>query len=227
MRENFVSVLEAGGVDLVLAGHSHAYERSWLMEGHYGKSTNFSSSMIKSFGDGRLDHDAPFRTSTLIPTPGEGTVYVVAGSSGQTGGIKAAHPAMQLALNVAGSLVLDVDGPRITATFLDQYGNTRDYFTIVRGPQNIPLTHREIEAKPDLRGTNQVSLRLRPLLAGGNFEFRQLTNVLSSDLPSLLDRYTNTEDHTWAETLLPKAADEELDRLVSVAMQVLEEEAKG
>ena len=43
----------------------------------------------------------------------------------------------------------------------------------------------------------------------------------------LLDRYTTSEDHMWAETLLPKASDEELERLVTVAMQVLDEEAKG
>ena len=43
----------------------------------------------------------------------------------------------------------------------------------------------------------------------------------------LLDRYTKSEDHMWAETLLPKASDEELERLVTVSMQVLEEEAKG
>jgi GAF domain-containing protein len=43
----------------------------------------------------------------------------------------------------------------------------------------------------------------------------------------LLDRYTKGDDHVWAETLLPKASDEELDRLVTVAMQVIDEEAKG
>src|SRR5258708_1581821 len=43
----------------------------------------------------------------------------------------------------------------------------------------------------------------------------------------LLDRYAKGEEHTWAETLLPKAADDELERLVTVAMQVFEEEAKG
>ena len=43
----------------------------------------------------------------------------------------------------------------------------------------------------------------------------------------LLDRYAHTEDHMWAETLLPKASDDELDRLVNVAIQVIEEEAKG
>jgi GAF domain-containing protein len=43
----------------------------------------------------------------------------------------------------------------------------------------------------------------------------------------LLDRYTKGDDHVWAETLLPKASDEELERLVTVAMQVIDEEAKG
>ena len=43
----------------------------------------------------------------------------------------------------------------------------------------------------------------------------------------LLARYTHGDDHAWAETLLPKASDEELERLVGVTMQVLEEEAKG
>jgi GAF domain-containing protein len=43
----------------------------------------------------------------------------------------------------------------------------------------------------------------------------------------LLDRYAKGEEQSWAETLLPRAADEELERLVTVAMQVLDEEAKG
>jgi GAF domain-containing protein len=46
-------------------------------------------------------------------------------------------------------------------------------------------------------------------------------------LRRLLDRYAKGEDQSWAETLLPRAADEELERLVTVAMQVLDEEAKG
>ena len=51
--------------------------------------------------------------------------------------------------------------------------------------------------------------------------------ALVAFLRRLLDRYTKAEEHVWAETLLPKASDEELERLVAVAMQVLEEEAKG
>jgi GAF domain-containing protein len=51
--------------------------------------------------------------------------------------------------------------------------------------------------------------------------------ALVAFLRRLLDRFANADDHLWAETLLPKASDEELDRLVGVAMQVLAEESKG
>ena len=51
--------------------------------------------------------------------------------------------------------------------------------------------------------------------------------ALISFLRRLLARHAKSEDQSWADSLLPKAADEELDRLVAVAMQVFEEEAKG
>ena len=45
MRQVFLPVLEQGGVDLVLAGHSHCYERSYLLDQHYGNSSTFNNSM--------------------------------------------------------------------------------------------------------------------------------------------------------------------------------------
>jgi hypothetical protein len=51
--------------------------------------------------------------------------------------------------------------------------------------------------------------------------------ALVAFLRRLLDRYAGTQDHMWAETLLPKASDEELERLVEVALNVVAEEAKG
>ncbi|MBC7367217.1 MAG: metallophosphoesterase family protein [Undibacterium sp.] len=36
MRQVFLPVVEAGGVDFILTGHSHVYERSFLIDGHYG-----------------------------------------------------------------------------------------------------------------------------------------------------------------------------------------------
>lgn len=51
--------------------------------------------------------------------------------------------------------------------------------------------------------------------------------ALVAFLRRLLDTYASTEDHMWSETLLPKASDEELERLVGVALKVIDEEAKG
>lgn len=51
--------------------------------------------------------------------------------------------------------------------------------------------------------------------------------ALVAFLRRLLDRYAGSQDHMWAETLLPKASDEELERLVEVALNVVAEEAKG
>lgn len=51
--------------------------------------------------------------------------------------------------------------------------------------------------------------------------------ALVAFLRRLLDTYASSDDHVWAETLLPKASDEELERLVGVALNVIAEEAKG
>lgn len=51
--------------------------------------------------------------------------------------------------------------------------------------------------------------------------------ALVAFLRRLLDTYAASDDHVWAETLLPKASDEELERLVGVALNVIAEEAKG
>ncbi len=51
--------------------------------------------------------------------------------------------------------------------------------------------------------------------------------ALIAYLRRLFDHVARTQEQSWAETLLPRASDEELERLVAVTMQVLEEEAKG
>ena len=40
---------------------------------------------------------------------------------------------MAVSLNVLGSIVLDVDGDRLEATFLDSTGAVDDRFTVVKG----------------------------------------------------------------------------------------------
>ena len=133
MRENALPILDAHGVDLTLTGHSHSYERSFLIDGHYGDSSTFDPSMVVDGGDGSVGGDGPYTKSALGGIPHAGIVHTVAGSSGQISGGSLDHPAMLVSLNVLGSLVLDIDGNRLDAAFLDQAGAVRDSFTIIKG----------------------------------------------------------------------------------------------
>src|SRR5215208_3678549 len=133
MRQNFLPILEEAGVDLVLAGHSHSYERSYLIDGHYGTSSTFTNAMKKDGGSGRADVTGAYNKGTLGPGPNEGSVYAVAGSSGQIAGGTLNHPAMFISLNNLGSMVLDINGNTLDAKFLRENGAIADYFRIVKG----------------------------------------------------------------------------------------------
>lgn len=136
MRAIFLPVLEKGGVDLILTGHSHVYERSWLMDGHYGKSETFSAeSHVKQKTDGRPDGQGVYK-KPRARTANAGDINVVTGSAGHSGSKtkppKLNHPAFYLSLNEAGSSIVDVDGLKLEFTFLDEKGEKRDWFTIVK-----------------------------------------------------------------------------------------------
>jgi len=155
MRTNVLPVLESWGVDLVLSGHSHSYERSFLIDGHYGTSSTFTSAMKKNPGGGRENIDGAYTKSALSPNlPNEGAVYAVAGSSGKISGGLLNHPAMFISLNNLGSMILDVNGNRLDAKFLRENGTIVDYFTIIKGgtppatPPNAPsgLTAQTVSA---------------------------------------------------------------------------------
>ena len=133
MRQNFLPILEEAGVDLVLTGHSHSYERSFLIDGHYGTSSTFTNAMKKNGGSGRADDTGAYTKPTLGPGSREGAVYAVAGSSGQISGGLLNHPAMFISLNHLGSIILDVNGNTLDAKFLRENGEVWDYFRIVKG----------------------------------------------------------------------------------------------
>lgn len=133
MRANIVPILESHGVDLVLGGHSHNYERSVLIDGHYGFSSTLTASMVKDGGSGKPEESGPYRKAGRGPAPNEGAVYVVAGSSGWATFQLGRHPIMHASLLQMGSLILDVDGPRLDAKFLRETGTIDDHFTILKG----------------------------------------------------------------------------------------------
>ena len=131
MRTHFLPILEAGGVDLVLSGHSHCYERSYLLDGLYGTSGTLTTAMKKNGGDGRPSGNGAYIKPLTGPRDHFGAVYSVAGSAGQTGGITT-MPAHFISLSTLGSLVLDVNGTRLDATFVKSDGTIPDTFTIIK-----------------------------------------------------------------------------------------------
>lgn len=133
-RQNLLPILEEGGVDLVLAAHSHSYERSMLLDGHYGLSSTLTEAMKKNAGDGRPAGDGPyFKTDDVTADAQAGTVYAVVGTGSEATGGALDHPVMKKSLRVPGSLVVDVSGKRLDAKFLDRSGSVGDDFTIVKG----------------------------------------------------------------------------------------------
>ncbi len=175
MRQNFLPLLEGAGVDLVLAGHSHSYERSFLIDGHYGLSTTFTNSMKKDGGSGREDGSGAYKKQTLGKGSHEGTVYVVAGSSGQVSSV-AQHPAMYIWTATAGSVVLDINNQRLDAKFLTSTGATGDYFSIVKGVPNAPsgltaaaVSSSQINLAWTDNSSNEDGFRIERSTDGANF----------------------------------------------------------
>lgn len=135
MRQNIVPILESHGVDLVLCGHSHNYERSMLIDGHYGHSSTFDpATMARDPGDGSITGSGAYRKATIGAGPNEGTVYVVNGASGLlTSGAPLNHPVMVTSLLEMGSLVIDVNGLQMDLTYLNRVGAVRDRATLTKG----------------------------------------------------------------------------------------------
>ena len=133
MRANVLPVLEEHGVDLVLSGHSHTYERSMLLDGHYGTSDTLAPGMIVEDGSGREDETGPYDKPAPGPVPNAGAVYAVVGVSGEAKAADLDHPVMHTSLSLLGSMMIDVDGNRLDATQLDNTGTAVDRFTILKG----------------------------------------------------------------------------------------------
>lgn len=133
MREKMVPILDDYGVDIVLAGHSHHYERSIMINGHYGLSGTFGPEHVVDGGDGDPVGDGAYEKRGTGLVPNSGAVYVVAGSASEVRDNLGLHPVMEKALQSLGSFILDVNGETATGTFLDQTGTVLDTFELNKG----------------------------------------------------------------------------------------------
>lgn len=131
MRENFLPLLEGHGVDLTFGGHSHTYERSILMQGHYGTSDTYDPAQhALDAGNGRPEGDGSYHQAAH---QGRGTIHTVAGSSGKVGKFRAPHlPFMVENLSALASVVVDIDGRSLHVTTLGSQGETLDSYTLLK-----------------------------------------------------------------------------------------------
>lgn len=137
MRENFMPILEAGGVDITLTGHSHIYERSMLLDGAYDTPTT-PHGVIFDDGDGRINGDGAYRKSKGLQ-PHEGSVSIVAGHGGTGISREGTMPVMREIILEHGSVILDIQGDTLTGTMLNKQGQIRDLFNIVKRGKVAPV----------------------------------------------------------------------------------------
>ncbi len=196
MRENIVPILESNGVDLVLSGHSHSYERSYFLNGHYGDQTTFNlGTHALDSGNGKSEplhmSDGAY-SKTLNPNGtkagNDGAVYAVAGSSGKISGGLLNHPAMYLSLNKLGSMVLDVYENRLEAIFIDSLGKIEDQFTITHDLNTFPPELFSVYAPNPLTLEVQFSEPLEKVSAENSANY-VLDNGATITAAELLDDY--------------------------------------
>ncbi len=154
IRENFIRILERNGVDMILCGHSHDYERSYLLKGYYktnpgdaalnGVNFNVNTHAVNN-SSGRYNGTA--NSCTYTTTSGKvhhGTVYVLSGSSGANGGVVGSgtdpwpHNALPFAIDEGGMFYFEVDNNRLDAKFISRIAGgggapiIEDQFTIMK-----------------------------------------------------------------------------------------------
>jgi hypothetical protein len=118
-----------------------------MMKGHYGASASFESSMMMSSHTNHFKKYVPYN----------GTVYAVCGTSGQVaGGPLAGGPMPCMYFNDFNSncsLVLDVNGDKLSCSYLSGTGTIVDEFTITKQGPDAPLNEGkascEISYHPD------------------------------------------------------------------------------
>ncbi|MCB0507542.1 MAG: metallophosphoesterase [Chitinophagales bacterium] len=135
MRERVLPILEQYGVDLVLCGHSHVYERSYLINKHYGPSYSFKrNTMLIDSTSGNPDSNRTYIKYTYGPNKDKGTVYGVIGNSGKSedenGKMHVAMYKKYAGSDAVGSMILDVAGNELTGTYYTANGDVFDKFRI-------------------------------------------------------------------------------------------------
>jgi 3',5'-cyclic AMP phosphodiesterase CpdA len=136
MREKYLPLLESAGVDLVLSGHSHIYERSMLINGAYHTPSK-AEGVVLDDGDGDPKGDGAYKKSPNR-AKNAGAIYVVTGNAGTRLSRKGTIPFMKKIILEHGSVMLNVKGNVLRGTMVNKEGAASDVFELHKVP-NTPV----------------------------------------------------------------------------------------
>ncbi len=132
IRQNIVPIFEKYKVDLVLNGHSHAYERSKPMKGHYGFSKEFDEKKsVEETTSGKWDNSQ----NSCPYVKNQAPMYIVAGSAGGYGYAREGYPhkAMYYSyVEKGGSFYFEVENNVLSAQFINEDALILDKFTMMK-----------------------------------------------------------------------------------------------
>jgi hypothetical protein len=184
IRTNFIRILERNKVDLIITSHSHDYERSKLMNGHYGNEASFNASTHHLSSSSALYNGSvnscPYEKDSV--TKKIGTVYVVTGSAGQLGGQQTSFPHNAMFYSNAtngGSCILDIEDNKLNLKWLCADGVIRDEFTMVKEVKKVQTytvaPGQTLSVSASWPGayvwSNSVSARSTTISANSNTDF--------------------------------------------------------
>ena len=136
IRQNFIRILERYGVDLIICGHSHDYERSYLLKNYFGTEASFNKSAHTTDSSSAMyngtTNSCPYLTQS--GKVNHGTVYVVSGSAGADGGVQSGYPhnALPFSIDDGGMFFVDIKDNRLDAKFLRRDNSIADQFSIMK-----------------------------------------------------------------------------------------------
>ncbi|MHB8875360.1 MAG: purple acid phosphatase family protein, partial [Myxococcaceae bacterium] len=144
VKANILPVLEAAGVDVVFSGHSHVYERTFLLK-----------------ANAVVQNHAAVYDQRVAP----GSIYVVSGTAGQSGALaNASHPLMAFQRgSILGSSIIEVSGPVLRGYFLDQANQAIDLFTLYKNSDDDPPRLGAVRA----RSATQVEVTFNEPVGNG------------------------------------------------------------
>lgn len=183
IRQNFISFLETRGVDMIVCGHSHNYERGYLIKNYTGNWASFNA------GTHALStSSATYTSSGTCPyvynssPANHGTVYVVSGSAGASGTMNSGFGTgpMPYALNDGGVFYFEVEDNRLDAKMLRRNGTIFDQFTIIK----------DVNQTTDYTITNGNSLTLTASWPG-NYSWSTTATTRSVNVTPPVNAVTN------------------------------------